>query len=698
MKNQRPQGEAFETIAEPIIRNGNHMEGREPLDRDVPENGDRRAIIETVTPQIDGGRHPVKRIVGDRIIVEVDIFADGHELLSAVLKHRRDADGPWLESPMEPLKNDRWRGEFRVTEAGCHSYTVEAWVDGFKSWRLDLQKKVKAGLNVSTELKAGAELIRTAAQRADALESDRLLAWAAELVSGDCASGGPVAERALDAQLAGLMYRHPDRSHSSVCDRDFPLIVDPPLARYSAWYEMFPRSCELEPGRHGTFKDCETQLPRIAGMGFDVLYFPPIHPIGRSFRKGKNNAPAARPGDPGSPWGIGATEGGHKSVHPRLGTLDDFRRLVRHARECGLEIALDIALHCSPDHPYVTAHPGWFRNRPDGSIQYAENPPKKYQDIYPFDFECEDWRGLWLELKSIFEFWIEQGVRIFRVDNPHTKAFPFWEWCLAELKRQCPELIFLAEAFTRPVVLRHLAKLGFTQSYNYFPWRNTKEELVSYFTELTRGPAAEFLRPILWPNTPDILTEYLQSGGRPAFIVRLVLAATLGASYGIYGPAYELCENNPREPDSEEYLNSEKYEIRHWNLNAPGGLQELITRVNRIRRENPALQTDHRLEFHPVNNDQLIAYTKSTADGTDTVLTVVNLDPQRKQSGWVELPMEHFRLDPGRVYQMHDLLTGARYLWRDMRNYVELDPHFAPAHIFRLRQRVRTEQDFDYYT
>ncbi len=490
-------------------------------------------------------------------------------------------------------------------------------------------------------------------------------------------------ERALDDRLVELMAKYSDRRHSTIYERELWVAVDVERARFSAWYEMFPRSAG-EPGRHGTFKDCEKQLERITAMGFDVLYFPPIHPIGRSFRKGKNNDATCQSDDVGSPWAIGSADGGHKSIHSSLGTLDDFRRLVTHARQMGIEIALDIAFQCAPDHQYITQHPEWFKHRPDGTIQYAENPPKKYQDIVPFDFECESWISLWQELKSIFDFWIEQGVKIFRVDNPHTKAFPFWEWCLAELRAEHPELVFLAEAFTRPHLLNRLAKIGFTQSYNYFPWRNTKEELTTYFTELSQSPLSDFLRPNLWPNTPDILTEFLQHGGKPAFMIRLILAATLSPSYGIYGPAFELCENVPRELGSEEYLNSEKYEIRSWDLKSPDSLEGLISRINRIRKKNPAFQYNHHLKFHPTDNPQLLAYSKSTEDGSNVVLTVVNLSPHYVHSGWIELSLEDLGLPAGKSFQMHDQLTDTRFLWHGSKNYVQLNPQVLPAHIFSI--------------
>ncbi|GIX47337.1 MAG: alpha-1,4-glucan:maltose-1-phosphate maltosyltransferase [Candidatus Tectimicrobiota bacterium] len=572
---------------------------------------------------------------------------------------------------------------------------MQAWVDPFETWRRNLEKKVAAGQEVHVELLSGLELIEEATKRATGEEATQLAQWAARL--RDTTDAVARVALALDTELAALMARHPDRRFATTYDKELRVVVDRERARFSTWYEMFPRSCAPEPGRHGTFRDVEARLPYVAAMGFDVLYFPPIHPIGRTHRKGKNNALVAALDDVGSPWAIGAAEGGHKAVHPQLGTLEDFRRLVQRAQEYGIEIALDIAFQCSPDHPYVKEHPEWFRWRPDGTVQYAENPPKKYQDIYPFDFESEHWASLWQELKSIFLFWIEQGVRIFRVDNPHTKPFPFWEWCLNEIKRDYPEVIFLSEAFTRPKVMYRLAKLGFTQSYTYFAWRNTKWELTQYFTELTQTEVREFFRPNLWPNTPDILTEYLQSGGRPAFMARLVLAATLGASYGIYGPAFELCERVPREPGSEEYLDSEKYQLRFWDLNRPDSLKDFIARVNRIRRDNPALQSDRHLRFHPTDNEELICYSKSTDDLSNVILVVVNLNPYYTHAGWVDLDLDSLGLEATQPFQVHDLLSDARYLWHGPRNYVELNPQVVPAHVFRLRRRLRREQDFEYY-
>ncbi|HKQ37792.1 MAG TPA: alpha-1,4-glucan--maltose-1-phosphate maltosyltransferase [Verrucomicrobiae bacterium] len=638
-------------------------------------DGRQRVIIERVEPEIDAGRFPIKRTTGERIVIEADIFADGHDVISAVLKV---GDAEW---PMTPLVNDRWRGEFSLNALGVHNYTIEAWINHFETWRRDLDKKIKAGVEIGSELVAGTQMIEQAAARAPKPESRELQEAANRLLTGDVS---------IDDRISQLMNRYTERRFPVRYERDLKVFIEPELARFSAWYEMFPRSV-------GTFRDCERVLPEIADLGFDILYFPPIHPIGTSFRKGPNNRLEASPNDPGSPWAIGSEDGGHKSIHPELGTLDDFRHLVAEARKLNLHVALDIAFQCSPDHPYVHEHKEWFRIRPDGSIQYAENPPKKYQDIYPINFETEDWHALWEELRTIFQFWIDQGVQVFRVDNPHTKSFRFWEWCISSLKEKHPELIFLSEAFTRPKVMYYLAKLGFTQSYNYFPWRNHKRELTEYFTELTRTQVKEYFRANLWPNTPDILTEYLQFGGRPAFMTRFILAATLGASYGIYGPAFELCENKPRERGSEEYLNSEKYEIRHWDTSKARNMRDLIKRVNQARRAHPALQSDHSLEFLETDNEQIIAYSKSESRAADRVIAVINLDPHHTQRGWVSLPLEPWGISPTDSLQFHDLLTDARFLWSGRRIYVELDPQFVPAHLLVLRRYVRTERDFDYF-
>ncbi|MGH7833860.1 MAG: alpha-1,4-glucan--maltose-1-phosphate maltosyltransferase [Candidatus Binatia bacterium] len=674
------------------------MEARSKASVDVTSprvftGGIRRVVIEGVRPEIDCGRFAIKRVAGERVVVEADIFADGHDLISCVLKYRSEADSGWREVPLTPVVNDRWRAGFLVTEIGAYRYTLEGWIDPFRSWRRDLEKRRAAGQDIASEILVGAGLVEDAARRASAEDSATLTEMAKRLRGAEPGAALDL----IDEKLAAAMQRYPDRAAATLYDKELRVVVDDVRARFGAWYEMFPRSCASPPGAHGTFRDCEEKISYVAEMGFDVLYLPPIHPIGRTDRKGRNNAPATGPDEPGSPWAIGSPEGGHKAIHPELGSLDDFKRLIRKARDYGIEIALDIAFQCTPDHPYVREHPEWFRHRPDGTIQYAENPPKQYQDIYPLNFETPDWRNLWQELKSVVLFWLAHGVRIFRVDNPHTKPFPFWEWLIEEVKKQDPAVIFLSEAFTRPKVMYRLAKSGFTQSYTYFAWRNTKWEITEYFTELTQTEVREYFRSNLWPNTPDILTEYLQFGGRPAFMARFVLAATLGANYGIYGPAFELAEDRPREPGSEEYLDSEKYEIRTWNLDAPESLGHLIARVNRIRRENPALQSDWSLRFHPTDNDQIICYSKRTEDFKNVIVTVVNLDPHHTQSGWVELSLKDLQIEPQQPYQMHDLLTHARYIWQGSRNYVELSPQSVPAHIFQVLRRTHKEQDFDYF-
>ena len=649
------------------------------------EESRKRIVIEGVEPEIDSGRFPIKRIINDKVVVEADIFADGHDVLSAALLYRKEGNNSWIEVPMEFLVNDRWRGFFVVSELGRYQYTLIGWVNRFKSWQQKLAKKVEADQDVSVDFMEGAQLMEEARGRATDREARKIREWAESLRSTEV-SVSAKAKLVLGDKVTAAMAKHSDRQFPVTYPKELVVIADREKARFGTWYEMFPRSCMSEPGHHGTFKDCETHLPYISEMGFDVLYFPPIHPIGYASRKGKNNNPTAKTGDPGTPWAIGAQEGGHKAVHPKLGTLEDFRRFMNKAQEYGIEVALDLAFQCSPDHPYVKQHPEWFRWRLDGTVQYAENPPKKYQDIYPLEFDTENWQELWEELKSIILFWIDQGIRIFRVDNPHTKPFAFWEWLISEVKADYPEVIFLAEAFTRPKIMYQLAKLGFSQSYTYFTWRNVKWELTQYFTELTQTDVREFFRFSLWPNTPDILSDYLRDGGRPAFMTRLVLAATLGANYGIYGPAFELCENHRKDRESEEYLDSEKYELKHWDIESPNSLKDFIARVNRIRRENPALHNDLSLRFHSVDNDQLICYSKQTEDLANIILVVVNLDCRYKQSGWVGLSLEELGLDHGQPYEVHDLLADATYQWQGSQNYVELDPQKMPAHIFRIHQ------------
>jgi starch synthase (maltosyl-transferring) len=658
-----------------------------------------RAVIEAITPCVDAGRFAVKRVVGESVAVEADCFADGHDVLVAQLLWRRDGDTAWRSVPMVAIGNDRWRAAFVPDAIGRYQYTVRAWVDRFLTWRHDFERRVdEADLRLAAL--TGAELVSAAATRAQDTDGKaRLADWATQL-QGAARAGADVRTLravALDADLAQLAMRWPDDRYAFVYPTELPLVVDRERARFSTWYEFFPRSAATEAGRHATLRDATAMLPYVAAMGFDVLYFPPIHPIGRVGRKGRNNALVAADDDVGSPWAIGASEGGHRAVHAPLGTLADFDALVGQASEHGIEIALDIAFQCAPDHPYVAQHPEWFRKRPDGSVQYAENPPKKYQDIYPFDFESDDWRSLWAELAGVIDFWIGHGVKMFRVDNPHTKSFAFWEWTISRLKARHPDALFLAEAFTRPRVMHRLAKLGFSQSYTYFTWRNTKQELTDYFNELAHGPGRDYFRPNAWPNTPDILPATLQHGGRAAFMARLVLAATLSANYGIYGPAYEHMEAAARETGSEEYLDSEKYELRYRDLKRADSLAPFIGRINRIRHENPALHANDSLRFLPIDNPQMIAYVKSTPGLDNVILAVVNLDPHHTQSGWLEIDLASFGLSGDLQFQVHDLITDARYLWQGARNYVSLDPQRVPAHVLRLRRRLRREQDFDYF-
>jgi starch synthase (maltosyl-transferring) len=653
-------------------------------------DGRRRVVIEAISPIVDGGRFPIKRIVGDTVRVEADAFADGHDLIAVRLAHRRP-DGTVTETAMEPLGNDRWAGLLTVDQLGRHGYHLAAWIDHFATWQEELGKRLAARQDVSVDLLIGAQLVREAAARADDADAERL-ASTADLVAGS----GPLKERtdaARSTQLAALMARHPDRTHEAVSEPELGIVVDPERARFSSWYELFPRSAARRPGAHGTLRDVIDRLEYVADLGFDVLYLPPIHPIGTAHRKGRNNSVKPKPSDPGVPWAIGSTEGGHDAVHPELGTPEDVRALATAADSMGISLALDLAYQASPDHPYVRSHPSWFRARPDGTVQYAENPPKKYQDIYPFDFETGAWPELWTELLRVARFWMDHGVRIFRVDNPHTKPFAFWEWFIGQVKATDPDVLFLAEAFTRPKVMYRLAKLGFSQSYTYFTWRNTKAELTEYFSQLAEAPVRDFFRPNLWPNTPDILHEYLQLGGRPAFAARLVLAATLGSSYGIYGPAFELQARTPIQAGSEEYLESEKYEIKAWDLDDPGSLAPLVRTVNSIRRAHPALQGTGRLTFQDIDNDQLIAYSKRTADGSDVILTVINLDPHHAQQGWLDLALESLGIEPDRPFEVRDLLDGTAYLWQAARNFVELAPARV-AHVFHVRPRLRTEADF----
>jgi starch synthase (maltosyl-transferring) len=652
-------------------------------DAEAPRTGgldprlQRRVIIENVQPQVDCGRFPIKRVTGEQVLVTADVHADGHDMVAAALLHRRVGDAEWRETPMDALGNDAWTASFTVETLGRYEYTVEGWIDRFGSWRHELSKKFGAGQDVASELLEGAQLLADTKARTDVVEG------AHRTIANEAHDEGVRVAAALSEELARTMAAQPDRSQATRYGRVLGVLVEPVRARFGAWYEMFPRSAGTDPTRSATFDEAAARLPYVASMGFDVLYLPPIHPIGTAFRKGPNNTLTPGPDDPGSPWAIGGEAGGHDAVEPGLGTIEDFDRFVESARRHGLEIALDLAYQTSPDHPYVKEHPEWFRQRPDGTIKYAENPPKKYQDIYPINFESADSQALWMELKRVIEFWIGHGVTIFRVDNPHTKPYRFWEWALAEVRARYPEAIFLSEAFTRPKVMKYLAKCGFSQSYTYFTWRNTKDELTEYFTELTQTDVREYMRPNLFANTPDILHAYLQRGGKPAFQVRLVLAATLGASYGIYS-GYELAENVPVREGSEEYLDSEKYQIRVRDFEQPGSLAELIGRINTIRRAHPALHHDWGLAFHATDNPQLLCYSKRSVDRRDTILVVVNLDPFNMQHGFIQLPLADWGFGATDSVEVHDLLRMERYFWRGEWNYVRLDPQSAVAHVLHV--------------
>ena len=647
------------------------------------------AVIENLRPLINGGRYPVKRIVEDDLAVEADVFKDGHDVVAAALKWRLVGEARWHETAMSLVDNDRWRGICSLNEIGLYEYTVEAWTDSFRSWRDEFTKKFEAGISdLTAEGLEGAALVEAAGKRAHVAEDSARLCELSECIR--TADDAQINNIVHSGELEVLMATYPDRSWATQYVPPPRVIVERKEAQIAAWYEFFPRSAEGRGDRGSTFRDCLPRVDDARAMGFNVIYFPPIHPIGHTNRKGRNNSVTAEPGDPGVPWAIGSEAGGHKAVDPALGSLADFDWLQREVRKRGMEIALDFAINCSPDHPYVREHPDWFYQRPDGSIKFAENPPKKYEDIFPLNFRCEKWAELWAEMVSIVLFWAGHGVRTFRVDNPHTKPVAFWEYLIARVREKYPDTILLAEAFTRPKMMKELAKAGFSQSYTYFTWRNTKQELTEYLTELTQTEMREYFRGNLWPNTPDILPPYLQDGGRPAFIIRAVLAATLSPLYGIYS-GYELCENETL-PEREEYLDSEKYQFKERDWDAPGNIKDWITRLNEIRRTNRALRFYDNLRFYDADNDAIICYGKMTAARDNIILVVVNLDPHRKQHAFVDVPIDQFGSIEGDAFQVHDLLSEARYIWHGRRNYVELDPEIQPAHIFRIRRWIEGDR------
>ncbi len=659
----------------------------------MEQDGRKRVVIENVKPSIDGG-FAVKRIEGEMLKVSADLLCDSHDSIGAEVLYKKSTENKWSNSPMHLVDNDRWESSFHLAEAGIYYYTVRAWVDHFQSWQHNLVKKFNASQDISVELQIGVQFLKNASSRVPSSLSESLQARA-EALMGETDRAKAVL-LATDKEITALLRAYPDLSLAQTFPVQYQVIVERKRALYSSWYEVFPRSCSTREGVSGTFRDCERRLPVISQMGFDVLYLPPVHPIGFTNRKGKNNSLATEEGDPGSPWAIGSEYGGHKAIEPSLGTIEDFIDLINAATSYGIEIAMDLAFQCSPDHPYVKSNPQWFKTRPDGTIQYAENPPKKYQDIVPFDFETEAWRELWEELKSVVFFWIEKGIRIFRVDNPHTKPFSFWQWLISEVRGMYPDVIFLSEAFTRPKVMYRLAKLGFSQSYTYFTWRNTKTELIEYFEELSQSEISEFFRPNLWPTTPDILPQYLQFGDERAFAVRLVLAATLSSSYGIYGPSFELAVNEAPE-GREEFLNSEKYEIKHWDWTKGEKLRKMITALNNIRQNNPALQDFRNTRFYPVDNDYLLFYIKATDDQSNVIAVIVNLDPFSPQTGKVHFPLQTLGIGSEDPYLLQDLLGEERFIWSGAQNFITVDPLASPAFVFKLHKKFSRESSFDYY-
>jgi starch synthase (maltosyl-transferring) len=640
----------------------------------IKVRGKSRVIIENVQPQIDQGLYPAKRTVGERVDVSADIFGDGHDHLRAQVLYRKQDDHQWQYVEMKPGYNDNWWGSFYVPEKTVYVFTVKAWIDHFDTWYDGFKKKAHANVDVHVEIKEGIQFLK----RLSSEKNERLTS----AISGLEAEYSKAIAYVLSDDFGKLVHDFPLVEHETQYDKILEVVVEHEKANFSAWYELFARSASLE-GRHGTFKDVIKLLPRVASMGFDVLYLPPIHPIGKVNRKGKNNNVKAEPDEPGSPWAIGSDEGGHKSVHPALGTLEDYKKLSAEAKKHGIDIALDLAFQCAPDHPYVKEHPEWFKQRPDGSIQYAENPPKKYQDIYPFNFESDQWMDLWVELKSVITFWIDQGVKIFRVDNPHTKPIPFWQWVIAEVNNEYSDVIFLAEAFTRPKVMASLAKVGFTQSYTYFTWRVHKQEIIDYMNELVYSQSRNYFRPNFWPNTPDILPSFMHHQGENIFILRLALAATLASCYGVYGPVYEFYDNVPV-PGKEEYYDSEKYEVKRHDWKKTNRMTDIMTLLNKARKENPALQSTWNMQFCHIEDQNMLAFLKATDDLSNIILVVANLDTQSKHSGFVQLPKERLKLGDRINVKVKDLLTEEHYTWTQEWNYVELDPYKLPFHLFKI--------------
>lgn len=632
--------------------------------------------IVQVRPEVNGGAYPAKAIEKQQLQISAGIFTHGHEALSASVCIKEKSEKKWVEYPMEFISNDRWEFSYYPEKPCLLQFKIQGWLNHFKTWKDGFLKKQAAGQDISVELQIGAELLKKEAVKFSPKEKTVLLNYAKQLEASE-----NIPDVINSGELNALMWR--SKNELTLYPKILTVEVERTKAGFSSWYEVFPRSASPDAGRHGTFNDVKNLLPRISEMGFDVLYFPPVHPIGELKRKGKNNSLVAAADDPGSPWAIGSKEGGHKSIHKALGTLKDFQNLAKAAKKLDIEIAMDIAFQCAPDHPYVKEHPEWFTWRPDGTVQYAENPPKRYEDILPFNFETEAWESLWLELKSILDFWIDKGIRIFRIDNPHTKAFAFWEWVIAEIRAENADVVFLAEAFTRPRLMEQLAMAGFNQSYTYFTWRNTKKELEEYMTELTKSPLRDYFRPNFWPNTPDILPPALTTGGENMHIIRVILAATLSSNYGVYGPVYEFGLTEPM-PGKEEYNDNEKYELRHWDWNAETRIREIMTLLNKIRKENSALQSTSNIKFAETSNDQVICYLKTDLKTNNKLIIAVNLDPFNTQSATIKLPLKKLGITNEEMFQVRDLLSQDRYRWKGESNYVQLNPFEMPAHILRI--------------
>ena len=641
----------------------------------------KRVIIEHVYPQLDCGDHYIKRVTGEIVNIKADIIPDGHDVVQAAVLYKHEKDKEWSENRMQPTFNDEWKGSFKVKKQGFYLYKVQAWIDHPMSWQQGSIRKINDGQHIKSELLEGANYLNAIVKKATDSEKS-LIAGYFEAVKEEATFHEAYAI-IKSKELQDLLFKYPDKFLANT-SKELRVYVDRLKARFSTWYEFFPRSASEHPGKHGTFKDCERLLPRVAQLGFDVLYFPPIHPIGEVNRKGRNNTEQASHDDVGSCWGIGSQYGGHKDIHSQLGSLTDFKNLIKKAKDYGIEIAMDYALQAAPDHPWVKDHPDWFKWRPDGTVQYAENPPKRYQDILPIFFESKDYQALWKECLDILFYWIHAGITIFRVDNPHTKPFYFWQWIIDEVKKKYPDVLFLAEAFTRPKVMQQLAKQGYTQSYTYFTWRNNKQELTEYMLELTQSEQREYMRPNFWPNTPDINPYDLQGANESKFIQRYLLAATLSSNTGIYGPVFEQMISEAI-PGREEYLHSEKYELKHYNWSRENKLTTLISKINALRYQHKALQQTNNIHFCYVENSNLMAYYKWSDDRSSELLIIVSLDPYYAQQGVVQLPLKELGINAGHHLVVHDLITDSDYSWYNEWNFVELHPTL-PFHLFEIKK------------